>query len=325
MTFNRFTMIVAGAFLALPAFAQDREGWPSSLSFSTGSQGGVYFIWGSGIATMIGEKLDIPSSVEITGGSVQNISLMESEETLLAFTTAGAAQEAMNGENELMPGYEFTSMRALFPMYQTPFQGVVMAGSGVSSYEELEGKRVNFGPASGTSGTYWPRYFDKMGISVKASFSGASDGAGQLADGLVDAFVYAAGIPNGAFSQLAIENDVEFLPLSEENITAFIEAVPSLQRFDMPAGTYNGQDEAISTVAMWNFGIAHKDIPDDLAYEITKMVMEGNARMVQIHSSAAAATLENWDKNTVLPYHRGAIRYYEEQGITIPDSMRADP
>lgn len=322
MKLTAIATILAGAVVALPAAAQDRADWPSSLSISTGSQGGAYFVWGSGLASLIGETLNVGASVEVTGGPVQNVALVEAGETLLGFTTMGPAQEAMAGESELMPGMEAANLRALFPMYQTPLQAVVLANSGITAIEDLEGKRVNMGPASGTSATYWQRYFDNAGMDVNASFAGASDGAGQLGDGLIDAFVYAAGLPTGAFSQLAIENDVTFLPLSDANIEAFTSAVPSMQPFTIPAGTYNGQDADVPSVAMWNFAIAHQNLPESLAYEITKLVLENNERMQQIHASAVETLAENWETNNFMPFHPGAVRYYEEIGITIPAELR---
>ncbi|WP_417208525.1 TAXI family TRAP transporter solute-binding subunit [Antarctobacter sp.] len=322
MKLTAIATILAGAVVALPAVAQDRADWPTSLSISTGSQGGAYFVWGSGLASLIGETLSVGASVEVTGGPVQNVALVETGETLLGFSTMGPAQEAIAGQSELMPGMEAANLRALFPMYQTPLQAVVLASSGIGSIEDLEGKRVNMGPASGTSATYWQRYFESAGMNVRASFAGASDGAGQLGDGLIDAFVYAAGLPTGAFSQLAIENDVTFLPLSEDNIKAFTGAVPTMQRFTIPAGTYNGQDADVPSVAMWNFAIANKALPESLAYEITKLVLENNPRMQQIHASAVETLAENWDKNNFMPFHPGAVRYYEEIGITIPADLR---
>lgn len=191
---------------------------------------------------MIGEALGVSASVEVTGGPIQNVALVEAGETLVGFTTMGPAQEAMAGESELMPGMEAANLRALFPMYRTPLQAAALKSSGIATVEDLAGKRVNFGPASGTSATYWQRYFSDAGIEVNASFAGASDAAGQLGDGLIDAFVYASGIPTGAYSELAIQQDVTFIGLSEANVAEFTAAVPSMQPFTIPAGTYKGQD-----------------------------------------------------------------------------------
>ena len=90
----------------------------------------------------------------------------------------------------------------------------------------------------------------------------------------------------------------------------------------IPAGTYPGHDYPQNTVAMWNFAVAHADMPDSLAYEIVKLVMENNDRMRQIHASAADTVLENVDKNGFLPFHPGAVRYYEEKGLVIRDELK---
>jgi len=92
--------------------------------------------------------------------------------------------------------------------------------------------------------------------------------------------------------------------------------------FTIPAGTYEGHDYEQPTVALWNFMITHKDMPDSLIYEIAKLVLENNDRMTQIHSAAKSTLLENWDKNSFMPFHPGAVRYLEEQGITVPDELK---
>jgi len=95
-----------------------------------------------------------------------------------------------------------------------------------------------------------------------------------------------------------------------------------MQPFTIPAGTYKSQDADVPTVAMWNFALANASLPDSLAYEITKLVLEDNKRMQQIHKSAVETLAENWDKNNFMPFHPGAVKYYEEIGIEIPETLR---
>ena len=72
---------------------------------------------------------------------------------------------------------------------------------------------------------------------------------------------------------------------------------------------------------MWNFAIVNCDLPEDFVYGATKAVMEDHDAMMKIHQSAADTVPENVDKNTVLPWHPGAARYFEEAGQDIPDDM----
>jgi TRAP transporter TAXI family solute receptor len=323
MSIHKYAALaVAAILLATPAMAQDRSDWPASLTIGTASQGGTYFIYGTGLAGLIAESLGINASGEVTGGPVQNATLVQTGDHQVGLVTMGPAYEAWTGVSELAPGLEHKSLRALFPMYQTPFQVVALASSGIDSVDDLDGKRVSVGPAGGTAATYWPRFFEVIGITPEVSFSGANDAVGQVKDGLIDAFAFAAGVPIAAFAQIAAENPVNIFALTPEQQQAILAARPELSAFDIPGGLYQGFPDPQPTVALWNFAVANESMPESLAYEITKLVMESNDRMVTIHGTAKETVPGNVDKNSFLPYHPGAIRYFEETGVTIPDNLK---
>ncbi|MEI4469965.1 TAXI family TRAP transporter solute-binding subunit [Frigidibacter sp. MR17.24] len=307
--------------VATAAWAQDKSDWPSSLTIGTASQGGTYFIYGTGLAGMITQQLGLNASAEVTGGPIQNATLVETGDHQIGLLTMGPAYEAWTGKSELAPGVEHKSLRALFPMYQTPFEAVALKSSGIDDVAKMDGKRVSVGPAGGTAATYWPRFFEAIGVSPTVSYAGASDSTGQVKDGLIDAFSFAAGVPISAFSQIAAENDVNIFGFTEEQRAKILEAMPEVAAYDIPDTMYPGAP-AHGTVAMWNFAVASADMPDSLAYEITKMVMENNEAMVQIHAAAKETLPENADKDTFLPFHPGAVKYFEEKGIAIPDELK---
>lgn len=317
-----YAAVAMCAAIALPAAAQDREGWPSSITIGTGSQGGTYFTYGSGFGAMLSEDLGLNAGVEITGGPVQNVTLVETGEHQLGFVTLGPADEARRGESPLMPGVPHENVRALFPMYQTPLQAAVLASSDIQNFQDLVGKRIGVGPAGGTSATYWTRYFNATDDSATISNAGGSDTAGQLKDGLIDAFVYAAGLPTGAYAQLAVENDVRFLSMGDETLATMKQLAPAMQDFTIPANTYEDQPEDLRTVSLWNFAIAHQEMPESLAYEITALAMENHDRMMQNHAAAKETLPENVLKNAVIPFHPGAVRWFEENGYEIPADLK---
>jgi TRAP transporter TAXI family solute receptor len=207
-------------------------------------------------------------------------------------------------------------------MYQTPFQVVALKKSGITSVSDLAGKRVSVGPAGGTPGTYWPQFMKALGVEANISNAGAADAAGQLQDGLIDAFAFAAGVPISAFAELAASQDVVMFGFSEAELPKVLEAFPAMAPFTIPSGTYKGHDYDQNTVALWNFAIAHKDMPESLAYEITKLALDNNDRMLQIHATAKETKIDNWDKNTFMPFHPGAVKYLAEKGITVPDTLK---
>ena len=322
MRFTPFAALAVAATLAMPALAQDKTGWPNDMTIGTASQGGTYFVYGNGFASYITEALGLNATGEVTGGPVQNVTLVQTGDHLMGLVTMGPAYDAWNGKSELAPGLEHKDIRALFPMYQTPFQVVALKKSGITSVSDLAGKRVSVGPAGGTPGTYWPQFMKALGVEATISNAGASDAAGQLADGLIDAFAFAAGVPISAFAELAASQDVVMFGFSEAELPKVLEAFPAMAPFTIPSGTYKGHDYDQNTVALWNFAIAHKDMPESLAYEITKLALENNDRMVQIHATAKETKVENWDKNTFMPFHPGAVKYLTEKGISVPDNLK---
>jgi len=302
------------------ANAQDREGWPESFTVGTASQGGTYFVYGSGWANLVAEALGLSGGGEVTGGPVQNAALVQTGDLEFGMVTMGPAYDAWTGVSELAPGLEHTDLRAMFPMYQTAFSFIALEGSGIDSVEDLDGKTVGVGPAGGTPGTYFPRFFEDLGIEVTARNGGAADLAGQLQDGLIDAFAFAAGLPFPAFSQLEAQTDVNIFGFTQEEAEKLAADFP-VSVFTIPAGTYTSVEEPITTVSMWNFAVTNAAMPESLVYEIVKTVMENNDRMLEIHQAAKETLPENVDKNPFLPFHEGAVRWFEENGYEIPDDL----
>ncbi|WP_405401210.1 TAXI family TRAP transporter solute-binding subunit [Paracoccus sp. Ld10] len=316
------TSIVALA-AAMPAVAQDvdRTDWPASFTVGTASQGGTFFVFGSGYANLIAEELGVTGGAEVTGGPMQNMALVHTGEAALGMTTMGPAQLSIAGESPLAPGLEMTNVCAHFPMYETPFHAVALASSGITSLSEIpDGSRVGFGPSGATADTYFPEMLTALGVEFERRNGGWSDLGGQLQDGLLDVIAFAAGVPIPEVSQLEASNDISIIEFTEAEQAQITEEFP-VANFEIPADTYQTLTEPARAVSMWNFAIANCDLPESFVYEATRVIMGDNARMVQVHSSAETAVVENWDKNTVIPWHPGAARWFNENGAQIPDDM----
>lgn len=169
---------------------------------------------------------------------------------------------------------------------------------------------------------YYPQLFEKLGLNVRTRNAGAADQASQVQDGLLDAFAFAAGIPVSAFSQLEAQVDVNIFSFSEEEMEVFLEDFPEFSPATIPASAYSSLDADTSAISLWNFAITHKDMPESLVYEVTKAVMENHERMVQVHGSASETVPENFVENTFIPWHPGAVRWFEENGYDIPEELR---
>ncbi|WP_142846675.1 TAXI family TRAP transporter solute-binding subunit [Telmatospirillum sp. J64-1] len=309
--------LVAATFTA-PAQAQER---PRSLTIATASAGGVYAVYGEGMASLISDVVGIATSTRQTQGPNQNLVLMQTGQVQLGMVTTGPAFEAWTGDLELNPGVEHRNVRALFTMYPTPFQMITLKGTGIQSMNDFQGKRIGAGPRAGTGGTYWPRWINDLGISANYQYGPIGDQASQLADGRLDAIVTAGGIPHPSFSELETTQDVTILGLSDADIQGIAAKNPYAVEFTIPQDTYRSLQGDLKSVAMWNVMASSKDLPEEVAYEIVKAVFENHDRLVKTHASARDTVPENIVHNTVLPLHPGAVRYYREAGIEIPEGL----
>lgn len=323
-------ILLAGAALGLAApaltvraSAQPRNGaWPRALNMGTAAPGGTYALYGPAWGQLVQEATGVNVSYRTTQGPNQNIVLVQRREVEIGMATMGVALQAWNGQGDWTQGNKFNDIRALFPMYDTPFHGIALKRSGITGMAQLAGKNIGVGPRGGTPGTYFPQMMDKLGYKPSAiRFGSGSDMSGQLQDGLLDAFLFASGVPIPAFSEAETQGEVNFLDFTADEVAKLTAAYPELSAGTLPASTYRTSGRELRVVGMFNFAIGHKSLPEDLAYEITKAVLSQNDRLRQAIAAGSETLASNAGKNTFLPYHPGAARYLREAGQTIPDNL----
>ena len=305
------TVIAAALLAASTASAQQ------TITLGTASGGGTYFVVGEAMAKLLAEKARIQVTPQQTQGPNQNMILVDEKKIELGMVTMGVALQGLTGAGGWTKGKKYDSVRALFPMYDTPLQCVALKKSGITSFAQLGGKTVGTGPKAGTAGTYFPLIFDALGVKTM-SRNGQSDDMGkQLSDGVIDAFCFGAGIPVPTFSELDTSQQVVFFTWTDPELLAIRKAMPEFSEAKIPKGAYKQQTDEQKTVGLFNFSIANKDMSDDLAYLITRTILENNAAMVRAHPATKETVAANATRNTILTFHPGAVRYYKEKGIKL--------
>jgi len=124
-----------------------------------------------------------------------------------------------------------------------------------------------------------------------------------------------------AIQDVDAKEPVTFLSLSPEEMEAIRKAIPEFGPAKIAAGTYRLLDKDYVTIGVPNFAIGRANLPDDLVYQLLKAVFENQPRLVKATSAASDTLPRNVVKNTFLPFHPGAVRYYREIGISIPDAL----
>src|SRR5271170_1887370 len=188
--------LILGSVLALaatPAPAQDR------IVMATGAPGGTFYDYGPGLAALMGAAGGPAVEIRETAGSTDNVRLVDSGAAQLGLANMGPAYEAWNASEPWVGGRRMTHLRALFPMYETPFHVAALARSDVHSVAMLDGRRVGLGPANGPAEAVFRALFAGLGITPQIVLGGPSEMARMVIDGRLDAFAYGAGLPLPAF------------------------------------------------------------------------------------------------------------------------------
>jgi TRAP transporter TAXI family solute receptor len=304
-------VIALGACRALPA--PD----PGPHSLATGAKGGGFHLYGNAVTQAFGADAPVRLVVRETAGSNENIQLLQSGAAKIALVNLGPAYEAWNGTASFAPGVRYDRLRALAPMYETPFHLIALRAGGITSIKALEGKRVGVGPAKGPGEVFFRGLIERLGVRCTLVNAAPDAHAKQLASGEIDAFWFGAGLPVPAFKQLSDSADAVVFGLTEDERSTFVAAFPYLAPYTIPAGMYRGQAAAIETAAVWNFVLAARDLDDATAYAITRSLLTRTDALARRYPAAAATRPENAPNNRFLPFHPGAQRFYNEHGIKL--------
>jgi TRAP transporter TAXI family solute receptor len=158
-----------------------------------------------------------------------------------------------------------------------------------------------------------PEFFKVLRINPKTRTGSWSELAAALQDGALDALAVGAGVPFPEFATLERRDKVRYLPLSASQVVALRLAIPELAASVVPAGTYPSLTRHYQTVGLYNFVVAHRTLADDLVYAIAEAVFANHDEMMQAHYAAADTVPSNFTRNTILPFHDGAARWYHNK------------
>nr|WP_300309701.1 TAXI family TRAP transporter solute-binding subunit [Halomonas sp.] len=295
------------------------------LSVATGGTGGTYYPIGGGLAEMIKKHIDGYDAVaEVTGASVENMGLVWRGDSDLALALADTVYQGYTGTGAF-EGRELDNIRAIASVYPNAVQIVTMADSDIESLEDLKGKVVSVGaPGSGTE-LNAKALLESNGITYddfdarRLNFNETAD---ALRNGDIDAGFWSVGPPTSSILNLATTNDVRLIGLSDEEIANAQKDEPVFAAYELKANLYEGMDEPVQTISIPNVLITSSEMDDELAYQLTKMLFEKTDELIAIHPAANDTTVEFSTASTPIPFHDGALRYYEEVGADIQDKQR---
>lgn len=314
----KFTAVAAvtTAMMAPAAFAEE------FITIGTGGVTGVYYPTGGAICRLVNKgRRDhgVRCSVESTGGSVYNINTIREGELEFGVAQSDWQYHAYNGTSRFEDSGAFEGLRAVFSVHPEPFTVVARADSGITSVDDLAGKRVNIGnPGSGQRGTMevlmeakgWTTDDFALATELKAAEQSAA-----LCDNQIDAMIYTVGHPSGSIQEATTACDSVLVEVAGDVVQGLVDDNSFYRTATIPGGMYRGNDNDTMTFGVGATFVTSADVSEDTVYTLVSAVFDNFSDFTGLHP--AFANLKPEEMATAglsAPLHPGAAKYYREKG-----------
>nr|WP_153314077.1 TAXI family TRAP transporter solute-binding subunit [Sinorhizobium meliloti] len=304
---------IASASIALSAAS---TGAAEFINVLTGGTSGVYYPLGVALSKIYGDKIEgVRTQVQATKASVENLNLLQQGRGEIAFSLGDSVKLAWEGNTDAGFKAPLDKLRGIAAIYPNYIQIMASKESGIKTVADLKGKSLSVGaPKSGTELNARAilaaagMSYDDLG---KTEYLPFAESVELMKNRQLDATLQSAGLGVSSFKDLATSLDVQMVAVPEEIATKL--GAPYIAA-TVPAGTYQGQDSDVQTVAVVNFLVTHSEVSDETAYQMTKQLFENIPALTAAHKAAENIRIEDAVKGMPIPLHPGAERYYKEKG-----------
>ena len=310
--FKKLSAVLA-AFLLTISTSQSAE----FINILTGGTSGVYYPLGSALTKIYGDNIkDSKVQVQVTKASVENLVLLQEGKGEIAFVLGDSAKDAWDGKEDAGFKTKLDKLRIIGAIYPNYIQIVASKDSKIKTLADLKGKGLSVGAAKSGTELNSRAILSAAGMSYKdlgkVEYLPFAESIELIKNRQLDATLQSAGLGVASLKDLANSLDVTVVFVPDAVVKKM--GAPFMSG-KIPANTYKGQTEDISTAAVVNYLVTRKDVSDATAYQMTKLFYENLPALVAAHSAAKDINLKDAAKNPPLPLHPGAIKYYKEKGL----------
>jgi hypothetical protein len=294
-----------------------------TIYIGTAGVTGVYYPAGGAVCRLVNDyraRHGLQCSVESTEGSAANIAGIEAGDLDFGVVQSDLQYEASRGVGRFASAGAFEELRSVFSLHAEPFTVVALSNAGITTFDDLPGKRVNIGnPGSGQRATMealmqaegWTG--DSFALVTELDSTAQSQ---ALAAQTVDAIVFTVGHPSGAIHEATKVADVRLIPVTGPAVDGLIADAPYYAKAVIPGGFYRGTSSDTPTFGVRATLVTSTATSDEVVYQLVKSVFEGFDRFRALHPALGQLDKREMIKAALTaPLHPGAERYYREAGL----------
>ncbi|MBO9319874.1 MAG: TAXI family TRAP transporter solute-binding subunit [Chloroflexus sp.] len=296
-------------------------------AFGGGPVGGVFQVYADVLSLIIKEKVPgVDITAEGTGGSAENLRSVNAGDRQFGIVYSGDVALGALGQLPEDPTV-YDKVMPVAPLYGGVAHLVVSEASGINSVADLVGKRIALGNAGSGAALSAERYFKALDLfdKIRVEYLGYSQAAAAMADGQLDGFWVLAGFPNASVREAATATKIKLIDIYTPGVEAgFFQQYPFYSQRALTGGAYDGVPNDVMSfqdTALW---VANADVPADIVYQALRAVyLEGGLdRLREAHPSAKEMGLEVGITGIANKLHPGAVKFWTEQGVQIPDNLK---
>jgi TRAP transporter TAXI family solute receptor len=286
------------------------------INVLTGGTSGVYYPLGVALTKIYAESIpDARPTAQATKASVENLNLLDGGKGEIAFTLGDSLGLAWAGDADAGFKKKLEGLRTVAAIYPNYIQVVASQESGIKTLADLKGKRVSVGAAKSGTEINARAILGAAGLTYadlgKVEYLPFAESVELMKNRQLDATLQSAGLGVASIRDLASSVPITVVEVPAADIEKI--GLPYVA-VTIPAGTYTGQEADVSTAGVQNFLVTRADLSDDLVYAMTKSMFDHLPDMAAAHAAAKGIKLDEAAKNSPVPLHPGAERFYKEKG-----------
>ena len=291
-----------------------------TIKFGAAQVGGVYLSFANAYAQFVADSDDdIELNVTATAGSAANLRLISDNYIQLAIAHADLTNDAYYGKNSFVNN-KLQGYSAIANLYKEACQLIVKADSDIYSVDDLLNKTISIGEEESGTERNAKQILQIYGLSddlYEYKNLNYTDAANALSDGSIDAMFCTSGVQTTVIEELAKTMDIRIISMDKTHIQKLKSAYSFYCEYTIPAGTYTGQDDEVTTIGVNCILLANNSLDSKTVETLTKLLFDNEQNIQYSLPLNFSLDTKSATENISIPFHKGAAAYYETQGITV--------